>query len=589
MSVEYPPTFNTSIFNNSAFNDEETFLTLEDADKRYLQKIGGTITGDLTIQFENNTTNLVDYQLWRNNLATDIDCVLRISNIGSWFGNSTNHPLRIATNNTIRMTIDATGNVNINNHNGSSVGLELGGTLVTATATELNYNDISIIGTAQASKALVVDSSRNIININELTATASLNVIRATNGECFTASNGTVRTAIHQLSSSSHIGTTTNHNFNIQANGNTILRCLANGDLDITNNCFIYNKLALSNNSSTAITGTTIAQNYAISLQATTNTNGAYLTTGIAFSNETANAIPNGALYLDRISSSGNGDMIIGCREATNNLIEVLRARYLGNVLINTSKSQTNAGIITATGNSNFTDGAYQVVSSFFTSDGLSNVQTQIAIAGDAFYGTKTNHKFALMTNNNRAMTIDINQRVGVGTASPSTILHVSGTVSNTVAVGTYAQATNAAYNASNLTPVTFSSSLRTTGAIWSGGDVYIFSDRRIKKNIEFVNDDYSEAFFNNINICKFNYKNQEEGHNKSLGLIAQDVLKNGYMELINMVENPEMKAEEEDDLEGYTMNVAYDKIALLCVMEIKKLKNKIKNMQEYIDSLVVE
>ena len=65
-------------------------------------------------------------------------------------------------------TITATSNVNISGHNGSTIGLQLNGTLVTATATELNYNDITTIGTAQASKAIILDSSRNITNINNI-------------------------------------------------------------------------------------------------------------------------------------------------------------------------------------------------------------------------------------------------------------------------------------------------------------------------------------------------------------------------------------------------------------------------------------
>lgn len=59
--------------------------------------------------------------------------------------------------------------LNISNHNGSSLGLSLGSILVTATAQELNYNDTTV-GTAQANKTLVVDGSRNITNINNITA-----------------------------------------------------------------------------------------------------------------------------------------------------------------------------------------------------------------------------------------------------------------------------------------------------------------------------------------------------------------------------------------------------------------------------------
>ncbi len=49
--------------------------------------------------------------------------------------------------------------------------LTVNGTLVTATATELNYTDITTAGTAQAAKALVVDTNKDIVSIRNLSAT----------------------------------------------------------------------------------------------------------------------------------------------------------------------------------------------------------------------------------------------------------------------------------------------------------------------------------------------------------------------------------------------------------------------------------
>ena len=65
-------------------------------------------------------------------------------------------------------TIDETNNFDIVGHNGSTLGLKLNGVLVTSTATQLNYNNVTP-GTAAATKALILDSSRNISNINSMT------------------------------------------------------------------------------------------------------------------------------------------------------------------------------------------------------------------------------------------------------------------------------------------------------------------------------------------------------------------------------------------------------------------------------------
>ena len=48
--------------------------------------------------------------------------------------------------------------------------LKLGGTTVTSTAAELNYVDVTTIGTAQASKAVVLDANKDIAGLNAVGA-----------------------------------------------------------------------------------------------------------------------------------------------------------------------------------------------------------------------------------------------------------------------------------------------------------------------------------------------------------------------------------------------------------------------------------
>lgn len=61
--------------------------------------------------------------------------------------------------------------INITDHNGTNTGLSLNGILITSTANQLNYLSVQQ-GVGVASKALVLDSSLNITNINSLTATS---------------------------------------------------------------------------------------------------------------------------------------------------------------------------------------------------------------------------------------------------------------------------------------------------------------------------------------------------------------------------------------------------------------------------------
>jgi hypothetical protein len=69
MSVVNPPLFNTSIFNNNAFQDSDNTLTLQDADNRYLQLTGGILTGALGLTPQTRTLSSfsVDGVLWHSN------------------------------------------------------------------------------------------------------------------------------------------------------------------------------------------------------------------------------------------------------------------------------------------------------------------------------------------------------------------------------------------------------------------------------------------------------------------------------------------------------------------------------------------
>ncbi len=65
--------------------------------------------------------------------------------------------------------ITSVNTLNISQHDGNSMGLKLGNVLVTATSNQINYLTVTP-GTATASHALVLDTSKNINSINNLSA-----------------------------------------------------------------------------------------------------------------------------------------------------------------------------------------------------------------------------------------------------------------------------------------------------------------------------------------------------------------------------------------------------------------------------------
>jgi hypothetical protein len=127
--------------------------------------------------------------------------------------------------------------LNIANHNGSTIGLKLNNTLITSTADELNYVDITTIGTAQASKALVIDSNRDIININDLTASTLTGTIQ-------TASQPNI-TSVSSLNITTHNGTNSGLSL-----GGTLLLATATqlNDLVGGGSNGTYNDLTVNNN-----------------------------------------------------------------------------------------------------------------------------------------------------------------------------------------------------------------------------------------------------------------------------------------------------------------------------------------------------
>ena len=141
-----------------------------------------TSTNNLTLPSSLTIINgSTPFNITNTNSSSNFTFTIQNSGGHQDLGSSTANDFSIKTNNTRRLTISSSGNVNITAHNGTNAGLQLNGTLVTATANELNYLDITTIGTAQANKAVVLDSSRNVTNLNNITLNSSADAITLSN------------------------------------------------------------------------------------------------------------------------------------------------------------------------------------------------------------------------------------------------------------------------------------------------------------------------------------------------------------------------------------------------------------------------
>jgi hypothetical protein len=149
--------------------------------------INSLTTGDSSILYNNQTRDIVLYggsigfaessvfNLEINNINGECLTLKHNSSTTNYtnFNVSSTGQLNIITNGTDRI-------VNIDGHNGSSRGLSLGGTLITASANELNVLDgitatttkLNYVdttpGIAEASKALIMNENRDITNIHNI-------------------------------------------------------------------------------------------------------------------------------------------------------------------------------------------------------------------------------------------------------------------------------------------------------------------------------------------------------------------------------------------------------------------------------------
>ncbi|MCX6583685.1 MAG: tail fiber domain-containing protein [Candidatus Aminicenantes bacterium] len=108
-----------------------------------------------------------------------------------------------------------------------------------------------------------------------------------------------------------------------------------------------------------------------------------------------------------------------------------------------------------------------------------------VADASHVFIGAKTNHDFRLVANDSVKMTILPSGNVGIGTTSPTHLVHLSG--------GAYSD-----------------------GATWTDS-----SSRVLKENIQSLGTDEALNALNNLIPVKFNYKADKE--EKHVGFIAED------------------------------------------------------------------
>jgi len=419
------------------------------------------------------------------------------------------------------LTITNQQYTNISNHNGT-LGLQLGGVLVASTAAKLNYTNITTIGTAEASKCLVLDANADIVAIRNMRLTGNLGIgttsadkqleINSSTGAClrltYNDSNGSATnysdlsvSAAGALSLDSNIhrvkigtGTISTANLTVLGDSGTVnstrqtpLRLFESGgeglDFSIGST---YAMIQTITNADLRL-GVDSAYNSKLTIKTTT---------GLVGINQDSPAYQLDVGGNAKIS----GALMLGSSTSTSHLISALDADQAA-----TTSRFISFGKAHSTGN---------CVELSYYHDGTNSILNALILG---FYGYES-------------VRIQRNGYIGIGTASPVIPIHCNSYVAFTF--GTYG----------------YLNSTGPTGIVAGGGtanysayfhhrvcanEFSAISDKRIKENFKPVKLKKAIDFIKNCEPVKYNYIDESK---QNYGYVAQDILKAGFENLVNVV-----------------------------------------------------
>lgn len=488
--MSLPPTYQTSIFNSAFFSNSTDPLTLDVADKRYLQLGGGEITGSLFV------SNIIDASAYKLS-GTDLD----FTNLGLLSG-------------------------------------------ITA-------------GLAQASKILSTDSSNALSGLSLLRFATSNSQGSRFQTTTISGSNGIqVYTLVDSTNGYPAIDFYA-ANGGAGASGLHFMRF--GGYQQYTNSAIYGNPWGI------------------VGKDGTNGLAGLHITsTGTGSTVPGSNvhmSVRNGTVPVFSASDEFQAAHILGTAASINSNPSVYKCQINQPTEIH---ADTTALLLTNTGGSaDRTEIQLQGNSALW----------QIG-AGNSAHGTAPNSFY--FYNGSYRMIITSGGNMGIGTTSPSCALDVatgsSVTTTTNIAINTYSVSLNggAAVSSVNQGGGPFSATMcaRFRSNIWVQSSIYATSDRRLKEAIMPL--DFSLEHYMKLRPVSFRYTDEP---NTKLGLIAQDML-GICSESLMISDNPNLKVEQDGDIEGVQLGVDYNAINMMSVVAIKKLIQRNEELQSMISDL---
>jgi hypothetical protein len=131
--------------------------------------------------------------------------------------------------------------------------------------------------------------------------------------------------------------------------------------------------------------------------------------------------------------------------------------------------------------------------------------------------------------------------------------------------------------------------SIRALGRILCTQSVDVTSDRRLKYNIQNLGDAYCTKFITDTTPVSFNWINGDT--QPSYGYIAQDLLRNGFDDLVNLADAKGMKQEVDSDglisPQDIKFTISYQHIIPILAQNQKRLLQENKDLSDKVDKLM--
>jgi hypothetical protein len=532
-------------------------------------------TGVISTSFQNNTASLTSYQTWTNSLTTAMTVSLDMSSTAPRFGTISAHKFRLMSNGANQLFIQPSGNVSIGadtdvyklDVNGSlnATSLYLGSTLVTATATKLNYVDVTAIGVAQASKALVVNANKELYEMGGLSFSP----------------NQTNKVLIKKSDTGHGVYLYDTQNTVSNTPYPTLSMLCAN-----QTSCTYFQMdcaLATTPFSISYQDGSSFTSGLRISCNNTTQASNVNSNVMLAGRNGTIpyvvvndqfnqlHLFPQG---LAELNTSYVQNVIIG---------EELLIRK--NLQIGTSQDNATTKLISALDGTQAT-GTKRYIT--LGKNNVSNSQGEIYFHYDSSASDASYLGFGQFGKADQ-LTIGGNGWVGINTNAPLAPLHVNSTTSISYGVPfntVYRLRTDNGVTESATGPIAYATSAVFNGYIACTA-MAMSSDKRLKENIRDVSFEHVDNFYRTMTPKTYNFKN-----NKSkieYGFVAQEVVKAGYLDLISMIGNEDLKGVIDDpevDIDGVQLCIDYQKITMFNTVMIRSLLDENKTIKAEVQEL---